>query len=172
MMIKRSSIKCSLIAALLSCAAYASEPHKPANPQDMKQETVALGDNRFIIFNGSPNADSEYGYTADLIKIENGTPHFDPLFIEEYDADNNASHLTYGVAFMCSSYRFDKATSTFTYTAVDPENKARLQLTYKLDVDIFKLQEVVSQKTASCEKEPCAPLPPTTLFKIADAKTH
>lgn len=161
------------IGILISLPTHAAEVRKPVNAQELKQETVALGDNRFIIFSGTPDNNGQFGYTADLIKIEGGMPHYAPLFIEDYDVDSNTARLSYGVAFLCLSYHFDKPTNTFTYTGFDPDTNTRLQLTYKLDTDIFRLQEVESQKTPLCAKEPCTPLPPKTIFKApTNAQTH
>ena len=161
-----------ILAALsLTFPAQAAETRKAMQQQDVvKQETIDLGNSRFLIFSGTANEHALYGYTVDLVKIENGIPHFDPLFIEDYNPETNQAVLGYGVAFMCLSYHFDKADNSMTYT-VEDENKTRLQLKYKLDVDIFKLEEVVSQ--TPCAKEPCAPTPPQTIFKAAaDAQTH
>ncbi len=154
-----------LSAALLALPAHAATARKQMSEQDiLKQETVSLGNNRFLIYSGTAGEHGQYGYTVDLVKIEGGIPHFDPLFIEEYNPDINRSKLEYGVAFMCLSYHFDKADSSMTYTIEQEETHERLQLKYKLDVDIFKLQEVVSQKTGPCPKEPCTPTPPKTIF--------
>ena len=131
-----------------------------------------LGNNRFLIFSGTASERGQYGYTVDLVKIEDGIPHFDPLFIEEYNSETNQVKLEYGVAFMCLSYHFDKTDNSMTYSFED-EAQNRLQLKYKLDVDIFKLDEVVSQKQGPCPQAPCAPSQPITIFKaVANAQTH
>jgi len=157
----------------LAFPAHAEDARKAPAQQDlMKQETVALGNNRFLIFSGTAGDKGQYGYTVDLVKIEGGIPHFDPLFIEEYNPETNKANLEYGVAFMCLGYRYDKADNSMTYT-VEDESKTRLQLKYKLDVDIFKLQEVDSQRTGPCPKEPCTPAPPKIVFTAAaNAQTH
>jgi hypothetical protein len=159
-------------ATLLAWPALA-EPVKNApakiKPEDItRQETVALGDNRFLIFSGTAGQEKHYGYTVDLVKIEDGIPRFDPLFMEEYDLDRNAARLEYGVAFMALSYRFDRNDGTFDYTVVDAEDQSRYQYKYKLDVDIFKLQEVITQAKAECAKEPCKPPPPKVVFNVKD----
>jgi hypothetical protein len=154
--------------------AQAETARKAPQQQDItKQETVALGDNRFLIFSGTAAGGGQYGYTVDLVKIEDGIPHFDPLFIEDYNEDTNKAQLDYGVAFMALSYHFNKSDNTMSFTTEDEENHTRMQLNYKLDVDIFKLQKVVSQKIGPCPKKPCTPSAPTTVFKaVANAKTH
>lgn len=153
------------IALMLAFPALAAEPVRKALPQQelTRQETVALGSNRFLIFSGTSNGRGEYGYSVDLVKIDDGVPHFDPLFIEEYVRETNSANLSYGVAFMALSYRFDKADNTMTYTFSDEDTQTRYQLKYWLDVDIFKLREVISQ--TMCPKEPCPPSLPKTVFK-------
>jgi len=171
---KLTTLAALCIGAFLALPALAEAPRKALNTQDVtKQETVVLGNSRFLIFSGTLGDHGQYGYTVDLVKIENAIPHFDPLFMEEYNADTNTAKLEYGVAFMALSYHFDKADGTLTYTSLDPETNTRLQFKYTLDVDIFKLDEVVSQKTGPCPKEPCTPAPPKTVFKaVADAKKN
>ena len=160
-----------ILSLFIALPAQATETRKAMAQQDViKQETIDLGNSRFLIFSGTANEHALYGYTVDLVKIENGIPHFDPLFIEDYNPETNQAVLGYGVAFMCLSYHFNKADNSMTYTMED-ENKTRLQLKYKLDVDIFKLEQVDSQ--TPCAKEPCAPMPPKTIFKAAtNAQTH
>ena len=69
-----------VLLALTSLPVHAQEPRKSVNSEDItRQETVTLGDNRFIIFSGMANQ-KQYGYTADQVKIENGILHFDPPF--------------------------------------------------------------------------------------------
>src|SRR4051812_15720583 len=88
-----------LATGLFAFSAHAAEAPRKAIPQQelTKQETVALGDNRFLIFSGTASDHGEYGYTIDLVKIEGGIPHFDPLFIEEYNPDTNRAKLEYGI---------------------------------------------------------------------------
>ena len=61
--------------------------------------------------------------------------------------------------------QLDKPDTGSTYTMLDPEDNSRFQLTYKLDTDIFKLQEVITQTPVPCPKEPCPMTPPKTIFK-------
>jgi hypothetical protein len=155
-----------LIATLCAAPASAASVRKQMPQQDIvRQETVPLGNNRFLIYSGTAGERGQYGYSVDLVKIEGGIPRFDPLFIEEYNPDLNSAKLEYGVAFLCSSYHFDKTNNSMTYTVEMQETSERLLLKYKLDVDIFKLEEVMSQKTGPCPKEPCTPSAPKTIYK-------
>ena len=172
-----------LIALWLSFPAYAqtppatvAAPAPAATKSDPNtQETITLGNNRFLIFSGTASdiPSHGYGYTIDLVKIDNGIPHFDPLFIEDFDLETKAPRLQYGVAFMATQYTFNKADNSMTYVTFDPETNAHLKLTYKLDVDIFKLQEAVGELPQPCAKDPCPPSAPQTLFKVsANAQAH
>lgn len=155
-----------LVANAVCATANADTVRKPMPQQDIiKQETVSLGNNRFLIYSGTAGERGQYGYSVDLVKIEGGIPRFDPLFIEEFNPDINQAKLEYGVAFLCSSYHFDKINNSMTYTVELEETHERLLLKYRLDVDIFKLEEVVSQKTGPCPKEPCTPSAPKTIYK-------
>lgn len=162
-----SRLLCScLLLPVFASTAHATSARKAPSQQDIvKQETVALGNNRFLIYSGTAGELGQYGYTVDLVKIEGGIPRFDPLFIEEFNPETNQAKLEYGVAFLCSSYHFDKIANVMTYTVDIPQPRERLQLRYRLDTDIFRLEEVLSQKTAPCPKEPCAPLAPQTIYK-------
>lgn len=122
---------------LVAFPAYAAQPERT-------QETVDLGNNRFLIFVGEPN-ETRYAYTADLVVLQNNIPHFEPLFAEEYDADNNTANLSEGLAFLAQNYHFDKNTSMLIYTYDDAKKHLRYVFKYLLVVDIFKLQEVVAQ---------------------------
>lgn len=158
--------------ALLSCASLPAFATETVKPDDVtRQETVSLGNNRFLIFSGTAAENKEYGYTVDLVKIEGGVPRFDPLFIEEYDAQRNAPNLSYGVAFFALNYHFDKASNTLDYTMIDRDDGTRWQFKYKLDVDIFKLQKVITQARTACAKEPCQPPPPEVVFSAATPQT-
>ncbi len=158
-----------LMALLLAAPTFAAGAPRKSPTQNAassreltKQETIALGANRFLIISGSAASNNAYGYTIDLIKLDNGIPHFDPLFMEEYAPETNTAHLEYGIAFMATSYNFDKAYETLTLTTDDFDTHTRYQLHYKLDVDIFKLLDVVSQ--AICDKTPCTPTTPKTVY--------
>lgn len=141
------------------------------SPEDItRQETIALGNNRFLIFSGTAGENKSYGYTVDLVKIENGIPRFEPLFMEEYDAGRNAARLEYGVAFFAQSYHYDKNAGTLDYTFIDPDDKTRTQYKFKLDVDILKLQEVVTQDKPDCAQPPCKPPLPKVVFNAKDLK--
>ena len=126
---------------LIALPALAQTTAKP----ERKQETIELGNNRFLIFVGEPGA-TGFAYTADMVVTNNGVPHFEPLFMEEYDADTNQAHLSEGVAFQAGSYHFDKNAGMLEYTAFDAEKNARYQCKYHFAVDMFTLQEVAMQK--------------------------
>jgi|GEM_PF-4808340 len=164
-----------MLATLLASPTFAAEDKATAlekiKAEDItRQETIALGNNRFLIFSGTAGEHKQYGYMVDLVKIENGTPRFDPLFMEEYVHELNASRLAYGVAFMAQNYRFDKSDNTLDFTVIDPEDHARYQYKYKLDLDILKLQEVITQAKAECAQEPCKPPAPKVVFNVKDIK--
>ena len=133
-----------LLAALFLLAplqAIAAEHPK----SERKQETIELGNNRFLIFVGEPN-NSQFAYTADLVVTQNGVPHFEPLFTEEYDPDTNSVNLSEGIAFQAETYHFDKNTYTLDFTMMDTNKHVRYQYKYLLAVDMFTLQQVVMQK--------------------------
>jgi hypothetical protein len=158
------------VAAPVAAPAGPQPERKPVAQEDiMKQETVALGNNRFLIFSGTAGERGQYGYTVDLIKIDGGIPRFDPLFIEEYNPDLNRARLEYGVAFMCTSYHYDRPANLLNFTIDLEDTGERLLLKYRLDVDILRLVEVMSQKTGPCPQAPCKPGVPRTIFKGAGA---
>ena len=136
---------------------------------ERKQETVELGNNRYIVFIGESNG-TQFGYTADLIVTDKGVPHFEPIFTEEFDVDSRNINLSEGIAFQAESYHFDKITNMLDYTFTDSERHQRFQFKYHLDTDLFTLREVVMQKEETCEKPPCAQT--TTPQVIYKAKYH
>jgi hypothetical protein len=150
----------ALLVALTLLAAPAYAQTAPVQHdqvvQEQKQETVALGDNRFLIFSGSPGP-IQYIYSVDIVKIDGGIPHFEPIFMEDYDIDTNSYRLSEGAAFPATSYHFDKATGSLSYTAKDTQSEAQFQYSYHLDTDIFKLQGVLVQETPATA--------PKSLFK-------
>jgi len=119
------------------------------------QETIDVGEGRFLIFVGAPT-DGQVGYTVDLLKIEDGAPFYIPLFMEEYDPETNKAQLGYGVAFEAVSYRYNKAKKTLDIRTLNPETKTRLDLHYTLDEDILHLKTVTSQPQ-KCAGETCKP---------------
>ena len=130
----------TIIMFWVALPAYAAEPAKP----ERTQQTVELGNNRFLIFVGEPN-DDLYAYTADLIVLKNGIPHFEPLFMEEYDAESNAVNLSEGLVFQAKNYHYDKADSTLDITTEDAQKQNRFEYKYHLDTDIMKLKDVIMQ---------------------------
>ena len=167
----RKIIATSLILGILLGALPAvAEPTEP--PKERHQETISVGDNRFLIFVGAPG-ESQDGYTVDLIKTENGVPHFDTLFIEDYDIDTRNVSISEGVAFQAISYHYDKATNMLDYTTIAPDIHVRYQYKYKFSGDRFLLQEVILQEDLPCPEQPCTPAKPEVIFTVADdAKTH
>ncbi|MBY0408352.1 MAG: hypothetical protein K2Q01_11735 [Rickettsiales bacterium] len=128
------------------------------------QETVPVGDNKFLIFVGAPDA-SQSGYTADMIQIEEGIPFYVPLFMEEYDPESNTTQLGYGVAFQAISYDYNKMSKTLDIRTMDDERKKRYNLRYSLDTDILHLKKVTSEES-SCTRN-CKQI---TLFSAAEKK--
>lgn len=138
-------IQRALLAVLLLCAS-------PAHAEgERTQETVPVGEGRFLIFVGAPT-EAQMGYTVDLIKVEDGVPYYIPLFIEDYDAETNTAKLGYGVAFEAADYRFSKTEQTLDIQTLRPETKSKLLLHYTLDDDILHLQSVMAQP-ASCKTD-------------------
>ncbi len=158
----------TLIAALtLALPASAdAEAQKEAILKDFKQETVALGNNRFLIIDGGP-ATYEYVYGFDMIRLENGVPKREPLFMQAFDAETRTSGLSEGVAISALNYNFDKNDSTLTYTSRSADNTMRYRYRYTLDGDMFLLEEVIGQE--QCEKPGCTPKPPFFIFRKAAA---
>ena len=146
--------KFCLLFALLTTPAFAA-----ATDEGRTQETVAVSEGRFLIFVGAPS-EKQMGYTADLIKVENGIPTYLPLFIEEYDHDTNTTKLSYGVAFEAKSYHYNKAKHSLDINSLEPESEVQLNYHYTLDNDILHLQTVTTQDK-NCKK-PCKP---TSLYK-------
>jgi hypothetical protein len=130
---------------LTASAADDMAAHKQEIIKSNKQETVALGGNRFLIFSGSQGA-YQYAYSLDLVKIDGGVPHFEPLFIEEYDPTTNSVALSDGVGFGAESYRFDTKTDTLSYTSRDVGDGPKLAFKYQLNGDTLTLQEVLTQE--------------------------
>ena len=111
--------------------------------KNTKLDTVPMGNNEFMMFNGTFAA-YQYVYSIELIKIEGGTPHYEPLFMEEYDPKEKTVGLSDGTAFPAVSYHFDKASGVLDYTAkLEPEG-APLEYKYELKGDTFMLQEVLA----------------------------
>ncbi len=137
----------ALLLALFAFPAYAEDPAA----SERTQETIPVGDSRFLIFVGAPD-DGQIGYTVDLIKVDDGTPYYIPLFMEEYNHDTNTAQLSYGVAFEAVSYHYNKTEHTLDIRSIAPETKTRLDLHYTLDDDILHLQSVMSQPE-TCKKD-------------------
>jgi hypothetical protein len=112
---------------------------------ERRQETVELGNNRFLIFSGEPNGE-QHAYTADLIVIQNNIPRMEPLFAEEYVFATNSANITEGIAFIASDFNFDKSTQTLTFNTHDADRHARFTYKYTLAVDMLTLREVWGQK--------------------------
>ena len=146
----------AILMLLITANAYAADYPKV----ERKQETVELGNSRFLIIAGEKNY-TQFAYTADLVVLEKGVPHFDPLFTEEYDVDTNTVHLSEGIAFQAESYHFDKGAKTFRYAVVDADKQARFQYKYRLDGDILKLSEVLMQNITDGQ-----PGTPKTIYKV------
>ena len=168
---------------VLTCCIGASAPsyageipvdvQKEAMLLTKKQETIALGNNRFLIFSGSLNDDKQYGFTIDLVEIQNGTPRFDPLFMEDFDPETQKHTMSLGAAFFAQNYHYDKITNALNYTSVSSDNMSRLQYRYVLEGDTLTLNEVLSQKIIPCQQEPCKKALPQAIFKAGNnAQTH
>jgi hypothetical protein len=167
-----NAIKFAFAALMLAMLCVLPANADPVARGERTQETTILGDNRFLIFVGSPD-NGQTGYTVDLIKIDNGIPYYVPLFMEEYDVDTGAVNLSDGVAFMAEHYRFDRAAGTLEYTSIDRGRHAHIRYKYKLNVDILTLQEVVGQKDGPCADPSCKTNMPRLLYKAkANAQTH
>jgi len=135
-----------IFAALLiltTLPACAAEPER-------KQETVALGENRFLIFVAEPGGE-QFITTIDLIAIEDGIPHFEPIFTQGYDVEEDEINTSEGVAFQAASYHFDTATRILDYTVIDSEKQVRYRYTFHFEDDRFLLNEVTMQKDSSEE---------------------
>lgn len=137
---------------LMLCVALPAYAAAPAKPERI-QETIDLGKNRFIIFMGEPN-DDLYAYTADLIVMKGGVPHFAPLFMEDYDSESNSVTLSEGLVFQAKSYHYDKANATLDITTEDAQKQSRVVYKYHLDNDIMKLQTVIWQKVGGPSAAP------------------
>jgi hypothetical protein len=153
---------------IILCGLYA----QPALAEAMSygertQETIAAGNNRFLIFVGAPDGEQS-GYTVDMIKIQDGMPFYIPLFMEEYDTDTHRINLGYGVAFQAAAYTYSKASGMLDFKTIEPEKGVRYDFRYKLIDDIFKLQQVTVQHAAPCKGDACKTMLPKVLFKLAD----
>lgn len=159
----------TLLAFIALPAAADMASKKAAMLKDWKQETVALGNNRFLIFSGTPGA-YEYVYGIELFQIDGGIPHIEPLFMQEFNPDTREMDLSEaGVAISAGSYHFDKADNMLSYTSRNAEGSMRYRYKYKLIGDTFNLEEVIMQE--HCADASCKSSPPEVIFK-ADAKTH
>ncbi|NBO19047.1 MAG: hypothetical protein EBV03_07470 [Proteobacteria bacterium] len=107
------------------------------------QETIPVGNNRFLIFVGAPDGE-QTGYTVDLIQVQDGMPFYVPLFIEDFDPVKQAAKLSYGVAFFAKSYLYDRATNTMNIRATGSQTGSLIEMRYRLDGDIFHLLQVTS----------------------------
>ena len=150
----------SVLVAILALLIASPVNAAPAKAE-RKQETVDIGNNHFLIFSGEPNG-TQYAYTTDMVVIQNGIPHLDPLFTEEYDIDSNSVNIGEGVAFLAENYHFDKAAHTLNYTSYDADRHTRFQFLYLLATDMMTLQQVIMQK-----EENGKPGQPKTIFKAA-----
>lgn len=114
------------------------------------QETIPVGDNRFLIFVGAPDG-TQVGYTVDMLKIDDGIPYYIPLFMEEFNHDTKKPELSYGVAFQAATYHYDKEKQILDFRTLEPETKTRTDYKYKLDTDILHLKLVTTQSD-TCSK--------------------
>lgn len=131
-----------LLAYLLLLAAPALAQTQPFG--ERTQETVPVGNGRFLIFVGAPD-EKRTGYTVDLIQVSDGIPFYVPLFIEDFDAETGGVHLSYGVAFFAKSYTYDRATNHLTIKADSVTDSAtHYEMRYRLDGDIFHLQQATA----------------------------
>lgn len=164
----------ALLALLLPFNAFAAEDSAPTGeaedanmpkspPGQRQQETVALGGNRFFIFSGMPNEHYITGYTIDLIKVDNGVPHFDTLLAEDFDVATNMFSRSEGMAFFATSYHYDKASGQLDYTTYPHGSDTVYMYKYHFAGNTFKLDEVVSQKP--CPKTPCKDNEPKVIYK-------
>jgi hypothetical protein len=153
----------SLFAALLLLASPALAD--ATSYGERTQETIPVDATHFLIFVGAPD-EKQTGYTVDMIQIENGIPFYVPLFMEEFDAETAKVTLGYGVAFLASSYHYDKATGQLDIRTLDPQKHQRIDLHYKLDTDIFHLQQATSQSDAACTGNACKTIP-KVLYKTS-----
>ncbi|MDE3037550.1 MAG: hypothetical protein KGJ21_03720 [Pseudomonadota bacterium] len=142
--------------ASLPTSAHDLAAQKQAMLADTRQETVALGGNRFLIFSGSKAA-YQYVYSIDLVEITGGAPHYDPLFIQEYNPATGKISLSSGVAFEATSYHFDTVSKTLNYTSIDAGNGPRLAYSYQLSGDTLVLEQVLAQAQTKDN-------PPITVF--------
>jgi len=170
-----------LLAAILALASLPAiaaddtsiEQQKQEIIKNSRQETIALGNNRFLLFSGSKSP-FQYAYSIDLLRIEGGVPKLEPLFMEEYDIDSKKFTLSEGVGFPALSYHFDPASGRLDYNSRDVDATMRSAYKYKLVGDTFKLLEIAVQDTGDCADASCKNTPPKILFKTegSNAKTH
>ena len=171
-----------LLAAILTLAAFPAiaadddasiQQQKQEILKNSKQETIALGNNRFLLFSGTKSP-FQYAYSIDLIKTEGGVPKMEPLFMEEYDIDSKKFTLSEGVGFAAQYYHFDVASGRLDYTARDIDEKTRFAYKYRLAGDTLKLLEIATQDTGDCTDASCKNAPPEIIFKAEEkhAQTH
>jgi hypothetical protein len=130
--------------------------------KQMTQETVALGGGRFLLIDGGPGVyENVYGF--DIIKVVDGIPRREPLFMQEFDAESRAMGLADAVAISAMNYNFDKKDNILSYTSRSADGNMRYRYQYTLANDMFVLDEVIGQEY--CADSSCKSKPPQTIFK-------
>lgn len=155
-------MRARLLAVIAALLLPAPAPAETTQIGERTQETIPVGDSRFLIFVGAPDG-RQVGYTVDMIKIEEGIPFYVPLFMEEFDTETKTARLSYGVAFYAVSYHYDRAANLLNLKTVDDSTHTRYDYRYRLDNDIFHLQQVTRQDS-TCEKNCKA----KTVFKAGE----
>ena len=147
-------VLCVMNTAMHPAHAETAVEQKQAMLADTRQQTAALGGDRFLMFSGSKAA-YQYVYSIELISTAGGTPHYDPLFIEEYDPATGKVSLTNAVAFEAINYHFDIPSKTFHYTSIDAGDGPKLSYIYRFSGDTLKLEQVMAETKGN---------PPVTVF--------
>jgi hypothetical protein len=134
--------------------------------RQMTQETLPMGGGKFLLIDGGPGVyENVYGF--DMIKVVDGVPKREPLFMQEFDAETRGMSLSDAVAISAMSYAFDKKDNILTYTSRSADGSMRYRYKYTLAGDMFVLDEVMGQDY--CADASCKSKPPQTLFRSADA---
>lgn len=134
--------------------------------KQMTQESVPLGGGRFLLIDGGPGVyENVYGF--DIIKVVDGIPRREPLFMQEFDAESRNMALSDGVAVSAMNYAFDRNDNTLVYTSRSADGAMRYRYKYTLVTDMFILDEVIGQEY--CADASCKSKTPQVIFKSAAA---
>ena len=139
--------------------------------QNSKQETIALGHHLFLLFNGTKSP-FQYVWSIEMVKVEGGVPKQMPLYMEEYNLDDQTLDISEGVGFAAMEHRFDPASGELEYIARDVDANVRFSYKYKLVGDTLMLTELATQDLGQCTDPSCKDSPPTVIFNATgqDAK--